>query len=278
MLHRVLHTTGVAALALAISLAPRPAQAGPAEDDASFEQARTLHRRAQAKYETFDYLGAIQLWTEAYDQIAGHPRAATVRAAIVYNLASARQKQFEIDHDRNHLELARRLLESYRDALPEAGDDEAVAAEHSRVQAKLDELSALLEPDGGTGGAAPAATAPADAGAAAVPVRSGRAAIIGGAVSTGLGVALLGGMGAGLAIGRGAQRDGEEPDRAAADLAGLTRKGEAANRAAIATGVLGGLAVAAGVTLLALGFKARARARNGGHARALQWAGGAWHF
>ncbi|MBX7082323.1 MAG: hypothetical protein K1X88_24155 [Nannocystaceae bacterium] len=276
MLHRVLHATGVLALSLAISLSPRPAQAGPAEDDASFEQARTLHRRAQAKYETFDYLGAIQLWTEAYDQIAGHPRAATVRAAIVYNLASARQKQFEIDHDRNHLELARRLLESYRDALPEPGDDEALQAEHTRVQAKLDELSALLEQDTPTTTAAPDTTTPADAGGSSA--HAGRGVIIGGAVSTGLGVALLGGMGAGLAIGGAAQRDGDDPGRAAAELDALTRKGEAANRLAIATGVLGGLAVAAGVTLLALGFKARARARKGGHARALQWAGGAWHF
>jgi hypothetical protein len=80
--------------------------------------------------------------------------------------------------------------------------------------------------------------------------KPGRGLVIGGAVLTGLGVGGLGAMGAGMALGQKAEDDFESDpfERADADSQGRT-----ANILAVFGGVGGGVLIATGVALLAVG-------------------------
>ncbi|MCA9707381.1 MAG: hypothetical protein KDK70_16120, partial [Myxococcales bacterium] len=114
------------ALALSLSLAlptglcvcPPTAQAAwapapePAEDPA-VDEARKLYDEGKARFDTFDYEGAVQLWTQAYAKLPED--AAGIRNSMVYNIATAQEKAFELDSDVQHLRQAQMLLESYID-------------------------------------------------------------------------------------------------------------------------------------------------------------------
>ncbi len=110
-------------LALGISLAlavptgmtssPSTAQAAvvaPAEDPAVTE-ARALYDEGKARFDTFDYKGAVDLWTKAYAKLPDD--ASGVRNAMVYNIATAQEKAYEVDKDLQHLRQAVLLLEQY---------------------------------------------------------------------------------------------------------------------------------------------------------------------
>lgn len=83
---------------------------GPA-DEAALAESRALYEEGKAKFDTVDYAGAIDLWTKAYAKI---PEAVPgVRNAMVYNIATAREKAYELDGDTQHLRQAIMLLQSY---------------------------------------------------------------------------------------------------------------------------------------------------------------------
>jgi hypothetical protein len=93
--------------------ATEPQELDPA-DRAALEEAHRLYDEGKAKFDTVDYVGAIDSWTRAY---AKTPESAPgVRNAMVYNIATAREKAYEIDGDVQHLRQAIRLLQSYVDS------------------------------------------------------------------------------------------------------------------------------------------------------------------
>src|SRR5690606_30476534 len=59
----------------------------------------------------FDYEGAVDLWTKAYAKLP--EEQAGVRNAMVYNIATAQEKAYDVDKDLQHLRQAVLLLESY---------------------------------------------------------------------------------------------------------------------------------------------------------------------
>ena len=79
--------------------------------DADLEQAKQLYEKGKAKYATFDYNGAIDLWTEAYATIPED--ADWIRNRMVYNIATAQQLAYDVDRDVGHLRQAVMLLEQY---------------------------------------------------------------------------------------------------------------------------------------------------------------------
>jgi hypothetical protein len=104
-------------LALAVPtglvVGPRPALAvvtAPDEDPALVES-RELYNEGKAKFDTFDYNGAVDLWTKAYAKLP--ESEAGVRNAMVYNIATAQEKAYELDKDVQHLRQAVLLLEQY---------------------------------------------------------------------------------------------------------------------------------------------------------------------
>lgn len=87
-----------------------PATAAETEDPAMAES-RRLYERGKARFDTFDYAGAVDLWTQAYAKLPADE--ASVRNSMVYNIATAQEKAFEIDENVGHLRQAVKLLETY---------------------------------------------------------------------------------------------------------------------------------------------------------------------
>src|SRR5690349_15875727 len=92
----------LAALATCMSLASAPlvpevAWAAPAENPNA--EAEAMFRKGQAKYETADFNGAIDLWTEAYALVESTPETASIKALLLFNLAQAHVKAYELDED-----------------------------------------------------------------------------------------------------------------------------------------------------------------------------------
>jgi hypothetical protein len=103
------------ALAVPTTLGTRPrlaeaAVVAPAEDPALAE-ARALYDEGKARFDTFDYEGAADLWTKAYAKLPED--SSGVRNAMVYNIATAQEKSYELDKDVQHLRQAVLLLEQY---------------------------------------------------------------------------------------------------------------------------------------------------------------------
>lgn len=82
----------------------------PAEDPAVVES-RALYDEGKARFDTFDYEGAVELWTKAYAKLP--EESAGVRNAMVYNIATAQEKAYDLDKDVQHLRQAVLLLEQY---------------------------------------------------------------------------------------------------------------------------------------------------------------------
>jgi hypothetical protein len=269
------------ALAVAVpthaAIAAEPTAATTSDDDEQLREAQQLYREGLAAFETYDYPAAIEAWTRAYERVEGHPRSDQIRNGLVYNLAAARVAQYRIDGDRTQLRLAQQLLARYRGAV------EHDASERAQIDAKLAEVEALLAEDEDDESAtlpepvATPAAPPRDAPPSDPPRtrRAGTGWIASGAVAFGAGVGLLAGMGVGLARGRTADRAVADPTRPAGELEGLQADGRRGNRIAIATGISGGVLVAAGVALVVIGAK-----RRGHSARVAHWTGEGltWRF
>jgi two-component sensor histidine kinase len=89
--------------ALAVVTAP--------EEDPALAESRALYEEGKAKFDTFDFEGAVDLWTKAYAKLP--ESEASVRNAMVYNIATAQEKAYEVDKDVQHLRQAVLLLEQY---------------------------------------------------------------------------------------------------------------------------------------------------------------------
>ncbi len=262
-------------LAVAVALAPAPAMAhAPATGDASspaddpdLAQAQALYEEGKAKFETADYDGAIELWTEAYTGVPQTPAYARIRVLLLYNLATARERAFEVVHDLRHLRQAQILLSNFERSLDALYDrnDPAQAAEADKerrrvrkrlaqIQARIERVEAEARADRGhAGGRRGAEDRP----------RPVRPLLVSGGVLLGLGAAGLGIMGGGMALGARAN-----------DLSGLDptdiesrrnqfERGRAGNAMAIAGAVAGGALLVTGAALLAVGLRRRHAAREG---------------
>lgn len=155
----MLAATAIATAPLSVSAAGPAKAPETASEDEALAEARALFERGQAKYETFDYSGAIDLWQQAYAVVP--ESQAGVRNAMVYNIALAQEKAYEVDHDPAHLRQAVFLLEEWVKKFkamykrtPET------AAEVQKAQARIDELNAKLAALAGGGEPEPVATDP----------------------------------------------------------------------------------------------------------------------
>lgn len=276
------------ALWLAVAVAgPVPVEAAPARGKSKaqgpLEKVRALSQEAQTRFETADYEGAIELWTQAYAALPEETRYGPQRSALAYQIAQACVEAYSIDPKLTYLRKAERLFESYL-PLVGAGDGETRA----EVQETLDDLRRRIaeaeaqererereaagreaEPREDEQRAAEerARAEERDRGSAA----RRRALTISGGVVLGVGAVGLAVMGYGLAAGAGVDRRGEaakaagETDPAVYDA--LLREGTRANVVALVSGVIGGVVAVTGAGLLAKGLFGRGRGR-----RELTWA------
>jgi tetratricopeptide (TPR) repeat protein len=122
----------LSALALCFALLAEPADAG--------EEARALFEEGQAKYETHDYDGAIEAFTSAYakaEQIEDAELRDEALARLGFNLARAHVSAYDIDHDAEHLSLARRLVADFRGHERALGRDPDTDTDLQRLEAEL---------------------------------------------------------------------------------------------------------------------------------------------
>ncbi|PRQ06560.1 hypothetical protein [Enhygromyxa salina] len=134
-----------ASLLLAVPLDARAASPAAAPEA---ETAQSIFQRGQVEYETADYVGAIELWTQAYALIESTHENASIKALLIFNLAQAHIKAYELDNNTIHLKQARALFDSYRANLDLLYEDEAERAEEeAKVDKELAALARALEPD-----------------------------------------------------------------------------------------------------------------------------------
>jgi hypothetical protein len=266
-------------LACTLGATPQVHAAAPAPELAvdPLAEAKAAHAEGQALFDTADYAGAVAAWTRAYAALpAKEPKSATYRPLILYNIAAAREKLFELRGDVAELKQAKILLERFDGSIDELyGADPATAeVERTRVREKIAALDArIAEALGPTEPEAPPEPEPAPEPVApprpdptpttepttadTTPLTRGRGLVIAGGVVTGLGVAAAGGLVASLVIGQRAD-DISGLDRADAEgRADQFARGDRANAAAIAMGIVAPVLLAGGIAMLVLGTKRR---------------------
>jgi len=112
--------------------------AEPAADPMA--EAQTLFHDGAAKYDSADYEGAIESFTEALTIVRANKGELSIRLRLLYNIGSAHEKQFAIDRDVEHLRRALSLYERYLEYSEHAedlGDQLDVEARVLRLEKKL---------------------------------------------------------------------------------------------------------------------------------------------
>ena len=224
-------------------------------------EAQDRYERGAAKFETADYEGAIALWTDAYSMVPATPENTEIKVLLLYNLATAREKAFEVDGKVSHLRQALILLDGFASSVTALyGEGEEGKAEAARVAERRAAILARIEAAEGRPGEGPG-EGPAGPDPAEVEARRGRTLTIAGAALLGAGGLALGLMGAGLGMGAAANDvSGLDPD----DVSGRRdqfERGRLGNTLAIAGGAAAGPLVIVGAALLGVGMKKSRRAQ-----------------
>lgn len=121
---------------------PAFARSGPAAEDPKSDVG-AMWREANAKLETSDYPGAIVLLTRVYEEIATDPDARMLRLRVRWALHEAHVGAERVDHDAQHLYVARELL---KNGMSDFGPDDAELRGRSETAlADLDQRIATIE-------------------------------------------------------------------------------------------------------------------------------------
>lgn len=157
---------------------PETARAdGPADsaDDPVLDEAKSLYKEGQNKFQTADYEEALALWKRAFVILPEGDEHRSIRHALVYNIAEAHSRAYEISRNPTHLRKAKLLLEDYRtdhralfgdapDALKERSEvEDRIAGLDKRIAESVEagETSTPLTDDGVPGGTPAADGVPA---------------------------------------------------------------------------------------------------------------------
>lgn len=252
-----------ASLALPAAAAAEPAStdvaAAPVEQSPALRDAEALYKRGRSSFETANYLEAIDLWEEAYGLVEDVPENAAIKAALIYNIAAAQEKAYDIDTDVTHLRQAAVLMETYARSVPALyGDEDEAEVELAKIDKRLAELRQRIEDAEASQPSDPDPTPdPADPAAEPTftPDPRAKPLIIAGAVTAGVGVVGLGLMAGGLAMGSSANELDE--DVSLEDRRAQFDRGRTGNTLAYVGGAAGGVLLVTGAVLLGIGLKKR---------------------
>jgi hypothetical protein len=230
----------------------------PSSEQDPVDQAKRLFDEGATKFETADYIGAIELWTEAFGLVPSVPENASIKARLIANIAAAQERAYSVDKQVSHLNQAKILLERYGDVLDDIYLDEIEREkELAWVNERLTKIDAELQVVAEREAAEKAAAeqAAAEQIEQPPPPPPGRGLVIGGSVLTGVGVAGLGVMVGGMVIGSSNEDISDLPTNDLDTRADRFRMGRLGNALAIAGGVGGGVLLGVGVALLVVGLK-----------------------
>jgi hypothetical protein len=113
---------GVTILALLLATAP----AGAAGD---MEKARALFQKGQTDFALGKFLDAVQSFEEAYREVP--------RPELLWNMAKAYRKQYDIDRDVNHLRRAKVLYRNYAELATNGKERTEAHQEEEVVEGEL---------------------------------------------------------------------------------------------------------------------------------------------
>ena len=251
-----LQTALCAAVALAVAtpapqvLAASTALTAPGSSDEQIKRAEELYAQGTAKFETADYKAAIELWSEAYSVVPADPAFGEIKALLLYNIATAREKAYEVYGELSELKQAEILLSNFEKSIPTIYEDEAeretelakVRERKAKIAEKIAEASKPEEPP-------PEEPPPEE------PKPDPTAKLF---VGLGAGLIVVGAGGLGLMAG-GMVMGSQANDISALEPTQLQERqdqfdrGRTGNTLAIAGGVVGGVFLATGVALLVVG-------------------------
>lgn len=241
MVHPVRRDATDAPLAVSVS--------GTEGVDDPLARVAALINEGQARFDTADFTGAIELWTQAYAALPEDPAVAQGRDLLAYQIAQAHIEAHAMDGQPTHLRKAERLLSRYLEGLAPTETELRGATERLLADLRI-QIAAAPPPV-----ILPEAAAPSRSVIHAEPRRT-PPLMIAGAVSLGLGGALLAGSVVAAIEGLRIDRDGERAvarGAESAELDDLRRRGERANDAALGTVIAGALLVTAGAAMLIAG-------------------------
>ena len=230
------------------------------QDAAELEEARALFETGVAHYEAAEYGRAIEVWFEALSLVPRTYENRKIRAELIYNIATAQEKSYDIGKDIENLRRARRSLERFLAEIDKIYPEDEAASERAGVQeriARLDGRIAAAEEEARRLELEKAERMRPkfDPVVDAREHRRNRALLATGGVLTGLGVAGLAVMGAGLGVGKRASADlaGLESSSELAHRRDVQRRGRLGNTLALSGVVVGGAALLIGVPMLIAG-------------------------
>ncbi|MCA9688123.1 MAG: hypothetical protein KC636_00835, partial [Myxococcales bacterium] len=258
---------GRCALAAALALSPISVARAQVtiESPAAATRRQDLHNAGQARYDAGDYAGAFEQWAQVHAELPDDPALAAYRAVLLHAIGSA-ALEAHAQGDPAALEPAAAIFE--RDLDPARTAAQGGVEDPAQRSALLEKKRALDLAVAETAAPEPepepppviTPPPPVDDGKAAARARSRTLLITGGAL-TGAGVALLSGMIVALVRGGQLEADGAELRTTTPlddqQFDSIVKGGVAANNAAIATGVIGGVMLATGIPLLVIGARAR---------------------
>jgi tetratricopeptide (TPR) repeat protein len=255
-------TTSVRAAPPERCKAQAPVCEAPTLEDALLITGRDLYARANKLFDDKDYLGAVNAWEQVLLLMPDKEPELRVQ------LAHAHRGAYVATHDAQHLHAARRLFRAQLESLePGSVERTGLEAEVADIEAKLAALAqAEAQAQADRDEAIRQTQIRLDHEALAKAEENHRLEIqrhhrevqkiyhgVGGSL-TGLGVGTLAAMTAFLVQGARLDRDGQTLAASTGvdddDYQDLLVKGAAQNRAAIATGVVGGVLMTAGISLL----------------------------
>jgi hypothetical protein len=232
--------------------------------------AKEHHAEGQARFDAANYTGAIDSWTAALKALPSNDdRSAPYRPYVLYNIAAAREKLFAIHGDVSQLRQAKILLERFDASIDEVYADkpETAETERKRVREKIAALDARIAEHEGksTTPTDPVPTTepeptntdvtPTNTDGPQKPDKSAVGLTVGGGVMIGIGLAALGGFVASMVISKQSNDISDLDPDDTQGRADQFAKGERANNAAIAMGILSPLFLAGGVAMLVVGAK-----------------------
>ncbi len=243
--------------------------AAPAGADApepsGFDRARALYQQGEARFATADFAGAIELWTEAFSIVPDSTDAARIKALLIYNIATARERAYEVTNDVSQLRQAKILMQGYAQSIPALfGDSAEGADEVVKITERLNAITAQIDAYERKKARDRRSANPGERSddGPRDPGRGSKALIGAGAGALAVGVGGLAMMGAGVAMGNKAN---DIDDLEADDIDGRREqfdRGRTGNTLAIAGGVVGGVFAITGAVLVGIGASRKAKAKT----------------
>ncbi|KIG14030.1 hypothetical protein DB30_07297 [Enhygromyxa salina] len=130
---------------LQLGATPAFAQAPTAADDSQLAEAKALNKEAEIKFQTAEYEEALALWKQAFAILPDGVDTRTIRNGLVYNIASAHIRAYDVSRNQMHLRKAKILLQNYRDEHVQLyGDDPAALEERASTDERLAEVEQKL--------------------------------------------------------------------------------------------------------------------------------------